>query len=374
MAMKNQEQENLDSIEIPKKKKKKKIFARRKTQRWSARVIVAVLALSFILISLYWIPANLSYKVREIFSISATESTEVNLVVFLPTSGATQTLTDSEVKWLGTWQVETIGRIELLRLVGDIQAGETLTAEVVYRVDTTSGEASWIGEPVLPAELLPSDGIPADSPGIVAQAESMVVDNDALATAKVIYDAVAAQEEIADRSERAHFVATLNRAAQIPTRVVTGWVLPDLVPLFSQQLTNETGLQRWNETYLLDAWHLEDATCCRQFPRQRLLGWTEGRHLVLDEVGNLEAVAQSLADEAGQDSWQSVSLSSPVYAAWSLNGSSLEIAAEMRVQKTWDGRWAMAIAVVTILVVLEKMMETDHFTKKSKRKPPGYEI
>ncbi len=70
MVMKNQEQENLDSIEIPKKKKKKKkrIFARRKTQRWSARVIVAVLALSFILISLYWIPANLSYKVRELLA------------------------------------------------------------------------------------------------------------------------------------------------------------------------------------------------------------------------------------------------------------------------------------------------------------------
>ncbi len=104
-----------------------------------------------------------------------------------------------------------------------------------------------------------------------------------------------------------------------------GWVLPDLVPLFSQRLTAETGLQRWNETYLQDAWQLEDATCCRQFPRQRLLGWTEGRHLVLDEVGNLEAVAQSLADEAGQGSWQNISLSSPVYAAWSQDGKELEI-------------------------------------------------
>ncbi|QRN82639.1 hypothetical protein JR338_09425 [Chloroflexota bacterium] len=374
MAMKNQEQENLDSIEIPKKKKKKKIFARRKTRRWSARVVVAVLALSFILISLYWIPANLTYKVRETFNISAVESMEVNLVVFLPTSGATQTLTNPEVTWPGTWQVETIGRIALLRLVGEIQAGETLTAEVIYRVDTTSGEANWIGEPVLPEELLPSEGIPADSPEIISQAESMVVDNDSLATAKVIYDAVAAQEEITDRNERANFVATLNRAAQIPTRVVTGWVLPDLVPLFSQRLTSETGLQHWNETHLQGAWQLEDATCFRQFLRQRLLGWTEGRHLVLDEVGNLEAVAHSLRDEAGQDSWQSVSLSSPVYAAWSQDGKELGITAEMKVQKTWDGRWAMAIAVVTILVVLEKMMETDHFTKKSKRKPPGYEI
>ena len=104
------------------------------------------------------------------------------------------------------------------------------------------------------------------------------------------------------------------------------------------------------------------------------MGWTEGRHLVLDEVGNLEAVAQSLADEAGQGSWQNISLSSPVFAAWSQDGKELEILAEMKVQKTWDGRWAMAIAVVTILAVLEKMMETDYFTKKSKRKPLGYEI
>ncbi|MBG0786829.1 MAG: transglutaminase domain-containing protein [Anaerolineaceae bacterium] len=372
--MKTQEQENLDSIEKPKKKKKKGIFARRKTQRWSARVIVAVLALSFILISLYWIPANLTYRVQETFSISATESTDVSLVVFLPTSGATQTLTELDFEWPGTWQVETIGRIDLLRLIGEVQAGETLTADVTYWVDMVSGDASWVGEPVLPEELLPSDGIPADAPEITAQVESLMVDDDAPATTRVIYDTVAAQEDITDRSARANLIATLNRAAQIPTRVVTGWVLPDLVPLFSHRLTDETGLQRWNEVFLQEAWQLEDASCCRWFPRQRLLGWTEGRHLVLDEVGNLDAVVQSLADEAGQANWQSVSLSSPVYVAWSQDANSLEIAAEMKVQKTWDGRWAMAIAVVTILVVLEKMMETDHFTKKSKRKPPGYEI
>ncbi|MBG0771722.1 MAG: hypothetical protein H0S82_08435, partial [Anaerolineaceae bacterium] len=46
----------------------------------------------------------------------------------------------------------------------------------------------------------------------------------------------------------------------------------------------------------------------------------------------------------------------------------------MTAQKTWDGRWAMAIAVVIIILVLERMMENDHFTKKSKRKPITYEI
>ena len=369
------EQEHLDSIEEPRKKKRKKLFSRRRVRRWIARIVVGLLALVFILVSIFWIPANLTYQVKETFTLSAEDSTNIQLVVMLPTSGGYQTVTDPEVDWPGTWQSEMVGRMVLVRLEGEIPAGETLTAEIAYNIDLFQGKTSWVGEPVLSNYQLPGEGVPSNSTEIIAQAEALTVESDPLATAERIYEVVADQQDLTASADRAILLAALNRAVQIPTKVVTGWVLPDSVPLFTRRLNSEDGLRNWNETYLNEAWQLEDASCCRQFPKRQLLGWTDGRHLVLDEDSDLAGVTQSLMEEAGQGNWQIVSLSSPVYAAWS-QGSvvPLQITSEMEAQKTWDGRWAMAIAVVVMLVVLERMMENDHLTKKSKRKPVGYEI
>ena len=369
------EQEHLDSIEEPKKKKRKKLFSRRRVRRWIARIVVGLLALVFILVSLFWIPANLTYQVKETFTLSAEDSTDIQLVVMLPTSGGYQTVTDPEVDWPGTWQSEMVGRMVLVRLEGEIPAGETVTAEIAYDVELFQGKTSWVGEPVLSDYLLPGEGVPSNSPEIIAQAEALAVENDPLATAQRIYEVVADQQDLTASADRAILLAALNRAAQIPTKVVTGWVLPDSVPLFTRRLTSEDGLRNWNETFLNEAWQLEDASCCRQFPKRSLLGWTDGRHLVLDDLSDLQAVAQSLEDEAGRGSWGYSELSSLAYSVWSLDGEdSFEITSVMTAQKTWDGRWAMAIAVVVMLVVLERMMENDHLTKKSKRKPVGYEI
>jgi len=374
MEINENEQEILDSLEKP-KKKKKNFFSRRKARRWSARIIVGILALGFILISLYWIPANLSYRVTEVITISAAESTDLNIVVFLPATGAYQTLTEPEVVWPGNWQEEMSDRMNLLRLESVVQPDEVLTAVVTYRVDLTMGEALWTGEPVLSETLLPGQGVPSNSTEVIARAEALTVENDPLATAQRIYDAVADQQDLTASADRAILLAALNRAAAIPTRVVAGWLLPDSVPLFTRSLTSEDGLRNWNETFLKETWQMEDASCCRRFPKRQLLGWTDGRHLVLDETADLDGVIQSLMEEAGQGSWQIVSLSSPAYAAWSQDSATpLKITSEMKVQKTWDGRWVMAIAVVVILFVLEKMMENDHFMKKSKRKPIIYEI
>ena len=362
--------ENMDSVEnLKKKKKKKSILSRKRTRRWIARSVLVLLSLSFIFISLYWIPANLNYRVSESFTVSSADETGLNLVVLLPTTGTYQTLSELQVDWPGSWQAERVGRANLVRLEGAIKAGETLTATITYDVHLVMGEAIWTGEPVLSENLLPQEGIPSDSPEVIAQAEGLMVENDALATAGQIYDAVASQTGLTDSLERANVLAALNRAAQIPTRVVMGWVLPDSVPFFRQQIANDTGLHSWNEVFLQDVWQLEDASCCRPFPRQRLLGWSDGRHLVLDMKGDLEAVAQSLAEEAGLDGWQPAPSSSPAFVIWPTDGAeTLEVVPAMTAKKTWDGRWAMAIAVVVILTVLEGMMETDYFTKRSKRK------
>jgi hypothetical protein len=51
----------------------------------------------------------------------------------------------------------------------------------------------------------------------------------------------------------------------------------------------------------------------------------------------------------------------------------LDFAPSFTVQKVWDGRWALAVSVVVILLILDWMMETDHYSKKSMAKVAVYE-
>ena len=367
------EQEHLDSIEEPRKKKRKKLFSRRRVRRWIARIVVGLLALIFILVSLFWIPANLTYQVKETFTLSAEDSTNIQLVVMLPTSGGYQTVTDPEVEWPGTWQSEMVGRMVLVRLEGEIPAGETLTAEIAYDVELFQGKTSWVGEPVTEYDLT-TEHIGQE---YYDQVMSLYVENNPLATMRQLYDYVGSDKLIPGSGQKAGALANDSRIVEIPAREVIGWIFNDSLPLFTKQISNEPslGLKYWDEIFIQDAWEIVDPSMWGGFLKPRSLGWTDGRHLVLDDLSDLQAVAQSLEDEAGRGSWGYSELSSLAYSVWSLDGEdSFEITSVMTAQKTWDGRWAMAIAVVVMLVVLERMMENDHLTKKSKRKPVGYEI
>lgn len=376
MAKKNHKSENMKGSDDPKKTKKKKELARRKVRRWRVRTIFALLALAFVLISLYRVPAELNYRVTETYQITSSDTTDLHLAVLLPISGPYQTVSDPEVSWPGSWEAETIGRVNLVRLTGEIEAGEALTLELRYQVDLSQEQVAWTGEPVVSHDLLPDDQIPSDDPDWAAQAAALTVTNDQAATARQIYDYVAAEAGGMDSIESAYQLATLNRAAQIPTRLVTGYVLPDSVPLFGVPLAGvgSTGLRNWNEIFTGHTWQMVDASAKGAFFKRRLLGWTDGRHLVLDRSSDLNALSQSLLDEAGQAAWQSDPALAMKVVGWSETGAgSLDLTSSATVQKTWDGRWTMAVSVVVILVILDWMLETDHYAKKAKTRGTVYE-
>jgi hypothetical protein len=376
MAKKNNKTDKEKHSTKEKKSAPEKQPARGKAPRWRGRLVVAVLALIFVLISLYWVPAELNYRVTESYQITSSDTTDLHLAVLLPISGPYQTVSDPEVTWPGEWQTETIGRVNLLRLTGEIQAGETLTLEIQYKVDLAQEQTAWSGEPVVSNDLLPEDQIPADDPDVVAQAVALTVAHDAEATARQIYDQVADEPDEMDSTAIAYQLATLNRAAQIPTRVVSGYVLPDSVPFFVVQPTvgNSAGLRHWNEFFLENTWQMADASAQQVFYRQRLLGWTEGRHLALDHSNDLNALAQSLLAESSQAAWQTDPTQAMKVVGWSEAGAeSLELTPSVSIKKTWDGRWTMAISVVVILVILDWMTETDHYSKKAKAQVAVYE-
>lgn len=376
MAKKDHKSDLTREPEDPKKKKQEKELAHKKARRWRRRAVFAILALIFVFISLYWTPAEMDYRVREVYRISSPEAADLHLAVLLPVTGPSQTVSDPEVTWPGNWEVETIGRMTLLRLEGQIPAGETFTAEITYRVDLAQGETAWTGEPVVSHDLLPEDGVPSADPEWQAQAGALLVAGDPAATARRIYDQVAAQSAGLDSADAAYRLATLNRAAQIPTRVVTGWVFPDSVPLIKSPIAGDafTAYRNWNETFLQESWQMVDASARQVFVKPRLLGWTDGRHLALAEIADLNALSQSLVAEAGDASWQTDPALTAKVVGWSESGAEdLDFTARITVQKLWDGRWALAIALGVILLILDWMVETDHYSKKAKGRAVAYE-
>ena len=369
MAKKDQKSDLTKGPEDPKKKKRKKELARRRVRRWRGRAVFASLALIFVFISLYWSPAEMNYQVREVYRITSPEAADLHLAVLLPITDAYQTVSDPEVTWPGGWEVETIGRINLLRLEGQIPAGETLTAEITYRVDLAQGQTAWSGEPVVSHDLLPEDEAPSADPEWQAQAEALLAPDDPAGTARQIYDQVAVQRAELDSAATAYRLATLNRAAQIPMRVVAGWIFPDSVPLIKSPLAGDgaAGLRYWNETFLQESWQMADASAHQTLFKPRLLGWTDGRHLALAGAADLNALSQNLMAEAETANWQTDPALAAKVVGWSESGvENLDFTARSTVQKLWDGRWALALAIVVILLILDWMIETDHYSQKAK--------
>ncbi len=376
MAKKDHKSDLTREPEDPKKKRQKKELAHKRARRWRGRAVFAILGLIFLFISLFWTPTEMDYQVREVYRITSPEAADLRLAVLLPITGPYQIVSAPEVTWPGSWEAETVGRITLLRLEGQIPAGETFMAEITYRVDLAQGETAWTGEPVVSHDLLPEDGVPSADPEWQAQAEALLVADDPAATAKRIYDQVAAQSAGLDSAATAYRLATLNRAAQIPTRVVTGWVFPDSVPLIKLSIAGDafTAYRHWNETFLQESWQMADASARQVFIKPPLLGWTDGRRLALAESTHLNALSQSLVAEAGDASWQTDPALAAKVVGWSESGAEdLDFTARLTVQKLWDGRWALAIALGVILLILDWMVETDHYSKKARGRAAAYE-
>jgi len=112
---------------------------------------------------------------------------------------------------------------------------------------------------------------------------------------------------------------------------------------------------------------MADASAHQTLFKPRLLGWTDGRHLALAGAADLNALSQNLMAEAETANWQTDPALAAKVVGWSESGvENLDFTARSTVQKLWDGRWALALAIVVILLILDWMIETDHYSQKAK--------
>ncbi len=332
-------------------------------RKWIHRGILLLLCLSAIVLSLYWMPAELHYKITQTYVLTVEEPAVVYLKVILPSSNPYQAVSAPEIIWPGIWEVETQGRLDVLRLAATIQKGETAEAEITYQVDLFQGLANWAGEPVRSDDLSPTAVIHSDAPEVLELAATMTRKGDDRATVQNFYTFVQRDADTAAGGPEAQVnqLIALSRAVDIPARPVSGFVLPDNVPFFRTSLEGDFSTDIWSEIQFEGAWHQVDPTRAGAFFRRDLLGWTDGRHLTYDSPTRLAAVLGSQRDEAAaKGAWQVTSSTAFPFTAWAdLAAEEGHLTRTVSLQKTWDGRWIMLLATVVILAVLDWMIESD---------------
>jgi transglutaminase-like putative cysteine protease len=348
--------------------------------RW---VIIALLSLVMVYLSYNWIPGDLHYTIVETYTFSGAESAPLQLAVLLPTSGPYQAVLEPEITWPGTWEIHPDGRLNVVWLETDLQAGEIVTAVIKYPVNLSLGKTHWDGERVTPRLLSPSETIQSDHLEIVNQAEGLLVAGDEGKTARRIFDftihhldrqvedrlnleisALSAFESgVGGSIKSANLMTALSRAIEIPSRTVSGLVMPEIIPLFPVSATGSYpgSAHAWVELFVNDAWMLADPGWPGQFYKRNLLGWADGKHLVYEEITREAEVYGRLLAEAEQSGVVIGAMSTPLrFVAWSeIAVETFQVVPEVTLRKTWDPRLLMIFSVVMILVVLNWLYESD---------------
>lgn len=360
------------------KKKEKKARAsttqnRSRVTRW---VIVALLSLAVIILSLFWVSGDLHYDITETYTFSGDDSGSIHLTVLLPTSGHYQEVLEPVIEWPGTWDSNLNGRLNVIRLEMDLEAGQTAKAVIDYGVNLWQGQARWVGEPVTSADLSPTALIQSDHAEIVSQAESLRVNDDEDQTLKQIFDFTiqhlvwptgdrinadssalqALQTGVGGCAEHANLMAALSRAVDIPARTISGLAMPETIPFIPMSATwnHPAGAHAWVEVFVNDAWQIADPSWSGQFYKRDILGWTDGRHLAYDTVAHESEVYLPLVEDAESEGKWIAAMSAPLrFVAWSdLPNESVQFTPHVTLRKTWDARFLMIFSVILILVVL----------------------
>lgn len=364
-----------------KDKKKKKQQQQKKAQpsvrdprhrliRWG---IVAILSLIVVVLSIYWIPGDVQYKVTETYVFSGQETGSVHLSVLLPVTGYYQEVIGLEVTWPGSWELHSDGRLNIVRFETDVQAGDTVEAVIEYQVNLWQGHTRWVEDNPEISNLGRPDVIQPDDLDLIAWTEELNVEgNDLLIARQIFDDAKQSLNEPTERHDPAGVVSSIEganlltamyHAVDMPARTVTGLMMPVTIPFIPVRASwnHPAEAHAWVEIFVEDAWLMADPNSANPFYQRDLFGWTDGKHLVYEEITAEAALFQSLINEAEDNGTWMAEMSAPLrFVAWSqMQSEDIELTPMVTLRKIWDARLVMIFSVVLILVVLNWLYEGD---------------
>ena len=364
-----------------KDKKKKKHQHQRKARpsvrdprhrliRWG---IVAILSLFVVILSIYWIPGDVQYEVTETYIFSVQETGSVHLSVLLPATGYYQEVIGLDVSWPGSWELNSDGRVNIVRFETDVQAGETVEAVIEYQVNLWQGHTRWVEDNLETSDLERLDVIQPDDLDLVAWLEGLTVEGNDHLTARQIFDFASNYLQspteghdpagVVSDIEGANLMTALYHAVDMPARTVTGLMMPETFPFIPVRASwsHPAEVHVWGEVFVEDAWLMVDPTSANLFYQRDLFGWTDGKHLVYEEITAESAIFQTLIKEAVDNGTWVAEMPEPLrFVAWSqMESEGIEFTPVVILRKIYDARLVMLFSVILILAVLNWLYEGD---------------
>lgn len=276
----------------------------------------------------------------------------------------------------GEWEKSNEGRLEIYSFKMQSADGEIVEAVINYRVHLWQGSADWGLDPVMDADLLPSEKIQSDDPAIIAQANELINAADESKTIRNIFNftinhmhwpdekqtdpnlstLTAYETGIGGAVEQANLMTALSRAADIPAHTVDGLAMPERFPFIPETKTwdHPADAHSWAEVLVDGAWVIADPSLSGPFFKHDLLGWTDAKHLAYDDASHFSAIYNRILSEAENEGSWVAAMSEPMkFVAWSdLDAEDMTFTPQVTLRKVWDARWMTVISGVVILVLL----------------------
>ena len=319
------------------------------------------------------LPANLHYRVTERFIFSGSDDgADVSLGILTPKTGPYQNVSEIKIQWEGARKIEHFETVDAIRLSGTNENEKNLEATIEYAVKLRQGKVTW-DAPVELFQTLPQEGIESEHSVIQERASDLsnhIIQNlpfrifsftsDYLTYEEMKEDCVSASALLSYEigscvcAGFARLMVALSRAADIPAQVVVGFIYPDPIVKRGEigNHKNPGEAHAWVEFRSFGKWSLADPTLGSGIGKAVQFGRNDGRHIVYGELEQISVIKDKQEAWALNNSTFFVHKCDCFRFVASSTSKKISMTPITSVQKGWDGRWANALIVWAIAVII----------------------
>lgn len=343
-------------------------------RRIHKRLWIALLTGLLTVVVLTCLPGPTHYHIREAYCFrTGDKDAGIRLAVMIPTTGPYQQVRNLVISWDGTQARESEGSVEVVKLTGQIKAGQEKMGTIAYDVILRRGPAQWKAH-VENFQLQPQPGIESDAPAILQAASQIVAGQsrkDAYRIHKFTADRLSWGGESGtnqnlrlqsalqayQRGEGvcghyANLMTALCRAMRIPAQSVSGLHLPPYPPLWSATRVwgSPAGTHGWVEFHTPKGWEMADPSAAHRMPLKGLsFGRNDGGHLCYGERLSIARIIEMMRTWAGAQGSMVGAMSGPLRFAAAAD-SKVSFSPQATVKVTWSSRWFAVMVIVGLFV------------------------
>jgi len=320
--------------------------------------------------SYLWLPSSIHYHITERYSItSISDDAKVYFGVLIPISCPYQTVKDTNIVWAGEKDRLRQSCVDMHQLSGTINAGETQDAVFEYKLIVKHGLVLWRG-PTEACHLEPQELIESDHPDIIDRAAQIASGNSIIDAYKIYsftsdffihpnsaecYESYSALSAYQSRSgacgEYSRLMVALSRANGIPSRMISGILLPYLpFPGASISSLNDHpgSAHAWVEFNSWLGWSIADPALGTYSFNALQFARNDGRHVFFGGADLEGKVYKELWLWALRNGIVVDKKNDALKYVFSSESAQVLLTPEVTIRMGWDSRWLNTVIITAI--------------------------